>query len=1720
MTADDDDDDSQAIATMAAALARKKKAAKRKKQNAASTTAASASVADEESSSSSSVVDNTNNNNDDDDERGTIRRVIQNGQLETTAIISSSADDNNEVGANDNVSNDDDDGGGGGGELSRTAQQPSTTTTEKEKEGGGGIIPLPYKTTENSGLDHHHNHLSPPPMSIAAAQKRTSSPPKASSDKNDDDDSSGRPPNIAALAAAAALQKSSFTPKATEGDSDDAAPPISIAVTAAAAAAQKKKTLSPTKQNSESENDSDGGGPPMSIAAMAAAAARKKASTPKAAESESSSSSSDDGSTMTIPAHWEEMSVLSSPPPKKALESDTYKSESDDDDPPPMNIAAMAAAAAAQKKMLSPPTLKSDEEDAAPLSIAAMAAAAAQKKMLSSPKEATESESDAPMSIAALAAAAAAAQQKTKTLSSPKASDGSGGPPNIAVLAAAAAQKKASTPKASDDSGRRPNIAALAAATALKKVSKPEASDDRGGRPNIAALAAAAAQKKSASHKSADGESGVGSELPFSIAALAAAAAKKKAVSPPKSSESESGGTPWDERDNSPPMSIAALAAAAAQKKASTLKASDNSRGPSLSISAMAAEAARKRTLPPKTPVSLPNVGAKAAAAARNRQQQHHHHPTRAKQHCSLPQRTQQKRKPNNIIIQQHCRRRDRQSLPRAYNSPKDIRALELHKKQSETAKLKAQRNNLQLLERRGQMRQIHSSLNGKGNVDPLERLVLSQNTSASSSHSYMLKSEEASSSSKSDSFDLTRGITNLPKNSIYTQLKDDSIIDVSSDDNVGSGSGWGSSRKSRKRSYYHATHQLQQEQLLPHNNDSTVLKLSSLRSSAMPSRSLDKVRERRKRQIYDDVDDSFNFADESPSEDVHHKAAQALLRVIRIKNLDFDSVLEKLEDLGQRQKERGSSHGGRDKENRREEHRVITTALLRTPENNVVHDDDSSIGDHSTESADHRRLAKNAHKLANHIMQTPQQEFASTKVPLKEDPEYNLYFRMLRYGFTMGAVRAALSRDGKPDITRLDPDRPLRVQKVPRALDRFNSQDSVEVSGLEISHEGVTDEGWEHALSSARESSDLSFISSPAVSVSERTPRSNLSGLIRPGTPTSPPPWLHQSQADRGIVQGWLRKKTRRGRWVRRWYYLDATGMYYSHAPPTSRSTSSKLGKYTKLADTRALRAAKSSSNPLEFKLWHQSNSHAPVTLRAHSLIDLNEWVDAVSSAIERQRLVDEVVVGHVVPVGELHHKVGVLGGGLFGDGSGDSVGVGGSQDDPVDGNKGSGDGLCGGEGYRDGFGGGSGEYGDAAGAGGFGDDTGGQDICMKAAMSSRNLRSVMDGEPLNIGEDGGALISAATLDEVQRLFTVGSGPLIPQISTPQPKRPRLKRQNSWPPISLMSSGDFAMGDGLSDKKIDDDLKKPVKDDKKSDENKELQLDADGSLKSQQAPKKEGDDGEPLLKDDKRYAKYFKMMQMGLPKEAVKHAMKRDGIEDDHILDLDPDQSLQSQQAPKEKDTGPPLKDDKRYAKYFKMLKMGLPKEAAKHAMKRDGIEDDSILDLDPDQSLQSQQAPKEEDTGPPLKDDPKYAKYFKMLKMGLPKEAAKHAMVRDQLNPMILDMDPDQSMQSQQAPKEEDTGPPLKEDPKFAKYFKMMKMVSPHDVVLLFFCRIFISGSCSSRVSMLRRSAYLHFHFRVCRWEQSRTPSSVMVWTLELWIWTMTNLSTASSMQRRRAY
>ena len=63
-------------------------------------------------------------------------------------------------------------------------------------------------------------------------------------------------------------------------------------------------------------------------------------------------------------------------------------------------------------------------------------------------------------------------------------------------------------------------------------------------------------------------------------------------------------------------------------------------------------------------------------------------------------------------------------------------------------------------------------------------------------------------------------------------------------------------------------------------------------------------------------------------------------------------------------------------------------------------------------------------------------------------------------------------------------------------------------------------------------------------------------------------------------------------------------------------------------------------------------------------------------------------------------------------------------------------------------------------------------------------------------------------------------------------------------------------------------------------------------------------------------------------------------------------------------------------------------------------------------------------------------------LFSRGLPMGAAKQACVRDGKDPAIMDLDPEKSLASQTGGSNTESGPPLREDPEYSKYFKMVKM------------------------------------------------------------------------------
>ena len=155
-------------------------------------------------------------------------------------------------------------------------------------------------------------------------------------------------------------------------------------------------------------------------------------------------------------------------------------------------------------------------------------------------------------------------------------------------------------------------------------------------------------------------------------------------------------------------------------------------------------------------------------------------------------------------------------------------------------------------------------------------------------------------------------------------------------------------------------------------------------------------------------------------------------------------------------------------------------------------------------------------------------------------------------------------------------------------------------------------------------------------------------------------------------------------------------------------------------------------------------------------------------------------------------------------------------------------------------------------------------------------------------------------------------------------------------------------------------------------------------------------------------YSKYFKMLKKGLLETAVRRAMMIDGV-DANVLDKDPYEEVALEEEEKKievkKDEEKKMKlcDHPKYSKYFKMLKKGLPETAIRYAMKRDGV-DVNVLDRDPYEEVElEEEEKKSEEKKVRLCEHPKYAKYFNMLKEGLPETAVRRAMMRDSVDPNV---------------------------------------------------------------------------------------------------------------------
>jgi len=191
--------------------------------------------------------------------------------------------------------------------------------------------------------------------------------------------------------------------------------------------------------------------------------------------------------------------------------------------------------------------------------------------------------------------------------------------------------------------------------------------------------------------------------------------------------------------------------------------------------------------------------------------------------------------------------------------------------------------------------------------------------------------------------------------------------------------------------------------------------------------------------------------------------------------------------------------------------------------------------------------------------------------------------------------------------------------------------------------------------------------------------------------------------------------------------------------------------------------------------------------------------------------------------------------------------------------------------------------------------------------------------------------------------------------------------------------------------------------------------------------PEREQGAQPPILCEDPEYSKYFKMLKLGLPRTAVIQALERDG-QDVAVLDMDPNRPFTEQKS-EAVDEQPKAEKNAELKALFAKRVAGLKdsnKNAALEALfaKRSG-------------TAHQKGSAHQEGTAPILKDDPEFQKYMRMLKVGMPKEKVRQALERDGKDQTVADMDPDKTYASQV--RSAVSEPPLSEDEEYAKFFKV---------------------------------------------------------------------------------
>ncbi|KAL7579868.1 hypothetical protein ACA910_004879 [Epithemia clementina (nom. ined.)] len=209
---------------------------------------------------------------------------------------------------------------------------------------------------------------------------------------------------------------------------------------------------------------------------------------------------------------------------------------------------------------------------------------------------------------------------------------------------------------------------------------------------------------------------------------------------------------------------------------------------------------------------------------------------------------------------------------------------------------------------------------------------------------------------------------------------------------------------------------------------------------------------------------------------------------------------------------------------------------------------------------------------------------------------------------------------------------------------------------------------------------------------------------------------------------------------------------------------------------------------------------------------------------------------------------------------------------------------------------------------------------------------------------------------------------------------------------------------------------------------------------------------------------RFRKMMNMGLPADAVKHKMAAEGVNEkimEAVLNPPADSAKSQSVGPPTQPAAPPnpapaaqatllsAEEEAIASRFQKMLLMGLPEDAVKHKMAAEGVEE-KIMNFVLKPASAARQSllalsPEEEETA---------SRFRKMRKMGLPDDAVKMKMAQEGVDPKIVAAVLSGTSESVPAePRAPVVATPSamsdEEEVIAAKYRKMLKMGMPDDAV-----------------------------------------------------------------------